>query len=459
MKVLLVRPISEKATNITPPLGLGYLAGALKEHEVTYLDCVKEKMDFKDWEHLIIQKKFDVIGIQYFTCDHSSVIKMAKIIKEFNPYFKVIIGGPHVSGCPECVKNKNIDYGFQGEAEIGFPQLLKQGFKDPYSVPGLIFKANEKIVANPPKFEEDIDKFKVNWDLIKPEEYPVAPHGSFVKNPPSCPVMCTRGCVFDCQYCNARKSSGSKLRKRSMENIYKEIWELYERGIREIHIEDDNFTLDKEFAMHFCRTMINVKKTGELKDISFACPNGVKLDTLDEELLKKMEEAGFYSFAIGIESGSNRILKKMRRTMDVETIKRQINLIADTTKIRMTGFCMMGYPTETIEEMEMTAKLTRELPIHRVQYSNFLPLPGTPIFEELTANNEIDPEELNYDGYLDNVIVYSPQGVAPEQFKKVLAKSFRKFYFRPRIIYGMLKEIKRWKQFKILLKRGMESFT
>lgn len=457
MKILLVKPISEKATNITPSLGLGYLAGALKEHDVTYLDCVKEKMDFEKFEiDLILKNYFDVVGIQYFTCDHSSVMLMAKIIKIYSPETKVVVGGPHVSGFPDCVKDPNIDYGFIGEAEVGFPQLLKQNFKDPYSVPGLVTQLYNKLIINKPNFEEDIDKFEVAWDLIKPEEYPIAPHGSFVRTPPSAPIMTTRGCPYNCQYCAGKKSTGDKLRKRSVENIYKEIFNLYERRIREIHIEDDNFTLDKEFAMRFCRTIINVKTTGELKDLSFACPNGVRLETLDEELLKKMEEAGFYSFAIGIESGNNRILKKMGRNITKEKIREKVELIARTTNIKMTGFCMMGYPTETIEEMEETAEFTRSLPIHKVQYGNFHPLPGTSIFDELVKDG-YNPED-KWDNYQDNTISYSPKGVTPEQLKKTMEKAFKKFYFRPRIIFGMLREIKNWTQFKILFKRGIESF-
>ena len=79
-------------------------------------------------------------------------------------------------------------------------------------------------------------------------------------------------------------------------------------------------------------------------NINWACPKGVRLDTLDEELLKLMEKTGCYSFAAGIESGSPRILKDMRRQVTVEKMREKITLIANTTKIRMTGFLMAGYP-------------------------------------------------------------------------------------------------------------------
>ena len=139
-------------------------------------------------------------------------------------------------------------------------------------------------------------------------------------------------------------------------------------------------------------------------------------------------------------------------------MREKIKLIARTTKIRMTGFCMMGYPTETLREMEETARFTRTLPIHRIQYGNFHPLPGTPIFDELVESGEINVEGIRWDRYQDNTISYSPKGVTPGQLKKKMSKSFTRFYFRPKIMWGLLTEIKSIGQAKILFKRAIESF-
>ena len=447
MKILLVRPISEKASNVMPLLGLGYLAYALRKHNVIYLDCVKEKMDLNRWYDYLKNNKFDYIGFQVFSCDVSSVLKMIESIKET----KIIVGGPHISGKPDFVLHERIDYGFIGEAEIGFPKLLEEEYEE--DVPNLVWKNKGKLIINKQEFHDHIDDFAVDWEKIKPDTYPIAPHGSFVKTPPSAPIIVTRGCIFSCNYCAGKKSTGTKLRKRSIHMIMDELTLLYNKfGIREFHFEDDNFTLDKQFAKEVCREIIKWKGN---KKVSFACPNGVRLETLDEELLNLMEKAGFYSFAIGIESGNNRVLKKMGRNVTKEIMKEKIELIAKTN-IKMTGFCMMGYPTETLEEMEETARFTRELPIHRVQYGNFHPLPGTPIYDELIQSGEI--KDIDWDAYQDNTISYSPKGVTKEQLKKKMEQSFRKFYLRPKIILGLIREIKNWYQFKVLVKRAIESF-
>lgn len=457
MKVLLVKPISTKATNITPCLGLGYLATAIrKNHRVKYLDCVKEKLSFEQFEQRLKELQPDVLGIQFFTCDHSSVLRMASLAKQLG--CTVIVGGPHPSGIPqEALSHDCIDYGFQGEAELGFPLLLealeKKGYSTFQSIPGLIYKEKNDIKINPVRFMETFDELPA-WDLIRPDNYPLAPHGSFCKAK-SAPIMVTRGCPFQCQYCAGKRSTGARLRKRPIENVITEIKMLHDQyGIKEIHIEDDNFTLDGEYAKEVCRAILKL----DFK-LHLACPNGVRLETLDEELLKLMEQAGFYSFAIGIESGNDRVLKKMGRHVTAEKMKAQIELIARVTKIRMTGFCMMGYPSETLAEMEDTATFTRTLPIHRVQYGNFHPLPGTPIFDELVREGEIDVSKIVWDRYQDNTISYSPKGVTPQQLKEEMSKAFKKFYFRPRIMWGLLNEIKSPQQAKILMKRALESFS
>jgi len=85
----------------------------------------------------------------------------------------------------------------------------------------------------------------------------------------------------------------------SPENIIREIELLIKKyGVKEIHIEDDNFTFNKERVIEFCILLLDKNI-----NINWACPNGIRLDTLDEELLKLMEKAGCYSFAVGIESG------------------------------------------------------------------------------------------------------------------------------------------------------------
>ena len=101
------------------------------------------------------------------------------------------------------------------------------------------------------------------------------------------------------------------------------------------------------------------------------CPNGVRLDTLDEELLQIMEKAGCYSIDVAIESGSPRILEKMRRQMDIETIYEKISLIKEKTNMLVMGYFIIGFPGEEKIDREATIKLALKLPLDRAGFFLF----------------------------------------------------------------------------------------
>jgi anaerobic magnesium-protoporphyrin IX monomethyl ester cyclase len=469
MNILLVRPVTNKMPIIIPNLGLAYLSSQLKKHghSVTILDCAKLNYGYKDFKNFLDSGNFDIAGFQLFTCDFSSVRKMAGIVKEINSDIITIAGGPHISGLPEHTMKEivNLDYGFYGEAEIGivkFCEYISGKGKDKEKettgksdIPGLIFRKGDEILVNERNAIENLDSIDFpDWESIDPNTYPHAPHGTFTKSLPTAPIITSRGCPYSCTYCGVKSTTGRRLRMRSPENIISEIELLIKKyGVKEVHIEDDNFTFNRERVVEFCNLLLdkNIK-------INWACPNGVRLDTLDEELLKLMEKSGCYSFAVGIESGSPGILKDMRRQVTVEKMREKIMLIANTTKIKMTGFLMAGYPTETIEDIEKTIKFVNSLPLNRAQYSNFLPLPGTKIFDDLMEKGEIDLKSLSWDNFQDNAITYSPPGISLKQLHKILKSAFYRFYFRPRIIINLLKEIHSFNQFKFVLARFIDIF-
>src|SRR3989344_90705 len=148
MKVLLIRPNCE-ADEIIPPFGLGYLATAIKdEYNVKILDGLKEGLTNEKLKSFLKENKFNFIGIQVFSYHIGAVRDYIKIIKEVSPLSAIILGGPHISCDPNNVFNyfPEVQFAFQGEAEIGFKKLLDllngepSGNKNFFEVPGLIFK-------------------------------------------------------------------------------------------------------------------------------------------------------------------------------------------------------------------------------------------------------------------------------------------------------------------------------
>jgi len=465
MRVLLAKPPNPKMKIVIPSMSLGYLASVLKKHnhEIVYLDCMKERFEQAELRQWMMDNgPFDMVGCIVFSGDVSHAKGLFEIAKEFWPHCHTTAGGPHPSSIPIFYLDHApyLDTCFQGEGEVGLPLLLEyladSSTHKLEDIPGLVWRSNGKAVANERGVIYELDEIPFpDWSLLRPDKYPDSPHGTFSKRLPVAPIVTTRGCPYPCTFCSVSLTNGTKLRMRSIDNILDEMELLYhEYGVKEIHLEDDNFTLAKKRAMEFCHKLMERKL-----DIVWAVPNGLRLDTLDVDILKTMEKAGCYSFSIGIESGSPKILEDMRRDVTVEVMEERIRLVAEHTGIRMTGQIIIGYPTETLEDIKETIDFSLRVPIHRADFHNYIPLPGTVSFNELVENKEIDLESFNWDKLVTLDINYSPKGMTHSTVKRMVKTGFFKFYSRPKIIKGLLREINSWNQLKTVFTKTLQTFT
>ena len=434
MKILLVFPIRSKnrTINLVPPLGLGYIATALlgKGHEVNILDCVKEGFDLASFKKYIEDYNPDVVGFTVFSSDLESVKESLNIVKGINPLIITIVGGLHPSGDPHGVLGYlPADFGFSGEGEIGIGELIDKRFANDLSdIPGLIWRVNGEIRVNDPYFEPDIDSFGFPaWDLIRPQDYNGIPNGMFSKKSPFAPIIATRGCPYPCTFCAAKKVAGKNIRKRSIKNILQEIEILKNYGIKEIHFEDDNFTYNKDFAKEVCRAIINKKY-----DLAFSCPNGVRLDKLDKELLTLMKQAGWYRIYVGIESGSQKVLNLMKKQLTKELIREKLKLIKES-RLETAGYFILGYPGENDQDRIETIDFAKSLSLDLAHFALFIPLPGVDITKGQVYEWD---KSFNTEGNL----------------KEWQRKAFKEFHLRPKQIFYILKNL-RLANLKIFLRR------
>ncbi len=453
MKVLLLKP-NNLADHIQPSLGLGYLATQIrKRHEVVIHDCIKENTSVEDTEEMIRKYDPDLIGIQCYTFDTPKVYRIFKIIKEVFPKKITVVGGAHISAIPQEAFEEfqpYVDYAFNSESELGFPRfldVLEEGGKDFTGIQGVIWRDEEgKVICNVPAFVEDLDSLGFPaWDLMPPETYPESQHGAFFEKFPIAPIMTTRGCPYSCAFCSAPRMSGKKLRHHSVAYIQEHMRMLYKRGVREFHIVDDNFTCDMDFCKDILRGIIDLKL-----DISMAMPNGIRMDRLDDEILELMKEAGIYLVTVAVESGNNRILKKMKKATTVEKIRENVALIKKH-EFPVAGFFILGYPTETKEEMESTVRLSKELGLIRANFFTYLPLPGTASYNELVASGEI--EKVDWNNFRFMSAPYVPEGITREELLNLKKKAFLSFHFNPKVFMTNVMAIKSWNHFKFLLRR------
>lgn len=453
MKVLLIKPFNQ-SDHIQPSLGLGYLATALRKcgYSVHILDCIKDNVTIDKLPHLLRKYHPDVVGLQCYTFDLPYIRQALRIAKEVNKNIMTLAGGPHPSALPEDMlrKEPDLDYLFVGEAETGLPKLLEAiqaGDKDLSKIPGLGWREGNAIRLNARVVTENIDGLGLPaWDLIHPERYPESQHGAFFKQFPIAPIMVTRGCPYPCTFCAGNIVSGKKIRRRSIENVLEEIKMLNKDfGIKEFHIIDDNFTMDTAYAKDFLRRLkaLNLGMT-------WAVPNGVRMDTLDDELLALMKETGLYMVSLGIETGSDTVLSSMKKGITTEKIRECVKRI-DKAGIDMAGFFILGFPGETVETMMKTIDFAAELPLKRANFFTYLPFPGTESYAQLLANGELS--NVDWESFYFTNAAYAPKGITRKELKGIHRKAFARFYLRPHIILYQLRSIQSLRHFGFLTKR------
>lgn len=460
LKVLLVKP-SGVADEIIPPISLGMLATQIRaRHDVRILDALKEGLDSTTILNIIVSGGFDVVGFQAWSKDIHEIKKVCTKIKEICPKVVTIVGGIHPTMVPEGTLNffgNCLDYAYKGEGEFGFKMFLEmltscdRSESSIASIPGLVWRSSTGIRINENTLMTDLDSLGFPaWDLMPPSTYPESPHGAFYRNFPVAPIIVTRGCPYPCTFCSAKAASGEKLRSRSIDHVINELKMLYYKfGVREFQIEDDNFTLNNKYVEEFCETLLSL---GLKMEWSF--PNGIRLDTIDRPLLKLMRKTGCYALNFGIESGSQRVLDMIKKRITLEQIREQLTM-ASEEGFDIGGFFIIGFPTETKEEIEDTIRFACSLPLDRVGVSYFQPFPGTYLFYDLEKKGEIEMDWADNHHLSLHTLTYVSPTITAKELKQLRKKMLMSFYFRFKTFRNILKQVRSASHLYYITKRSI----
>ena len=454
MKVLLVNPITRNVSLSSPDLGLGFLAAALlkENHQVHILDCVNRRMTFEKFEQYITGLDFEVIGFRVFSTDLFSVKKSLQIVRQQFPDVRIILGGAHPSAFPEQTLQyfEEADFAIRGEAEKGLTELIHHlshpEITGKETIPGLIWRNDGRTICNPPIFPENLDTLgHPAWHLINPCHYPFQT-SYLTKSKIVAPLLMTRGCPYQCTFCSCRSVTGHKIRSHSVSYIIDEIKFLKTNfSIEEVCFIDDNFLVFKNLVVELCEQLIQ-QQIG----IKWSC-FGIRLDLLDRNILSLMEKSGCYLVTAGIESGSQRILDHMKKKLTIDLIREKLDLIKTSTHIKIIGNFILGYPLEQEEDVYQTIRLARRLPLSGANFFPFHPTPGTEIFEDLMAKNEL--RAMNWDSMGQDRRPYVPQGISQKKFTWLFCLAFLSFYIRPRIMLNVLAATRSLERIKYILRR------
>ena len=280
-----------------------------------------------------------------------------------------------------------------------------------------------------PILELDVLPFP-DWDQMRPDTYPVAPLGVFIKKHPIATIITSRGCPYPCKFCATPSFYNRKIRFRSAENVVDEIKLLVNKHhAKEISFMDDNLTFNRQFVINLCELMLknNIK-------VPWSCPNGIRADKIDDDLIKIMKKAGFYSCGLGIESANTQILKNTNKKEDMDVIENAIRILRKY-RIEVCGFFILGLPGETKETIQETIQFALKSNLTRANFDILSVMPGCELFGELYGDIVLDFADLYRKPN------YVPAGLTAEELMTAQSTATKKFYLRFSILLNCMRYI------------------
>lgn len=431
--IVLVIPFSgEKYGELTQvQLGVGHLAAVLEKEKIEpiILDARAYKLSVSQTTDRILSYNPRVIGISATTSQIMRSFEICRKIKEKSNSTITVIGGSHISALPEetLKECEAIDIGVIGEGEYTFLEIVKSivNNKELNHVQGLVFRKNGELVMTPPRLLiDDLDSLPFPSRHLFPSQI-LQSRVSFSKNAPVGNIITSRGCPGKCIFCS-NKVFGRKFRERSPENVVTEIEEMVEKyGYKEIHIVDDTFTLNRSRVMKICQ-LIKEKKI----NLDFSLPNGVRVDTVDEEILVAMKEAGFYCIYFGVESGDDKVLKMINKNITTEQIYRKIR-IAKKMHYFVGIFIMIGLPGSSDESEKKTIEFVKKLDPDFIGFAVTTPYPGSELFaRDRERLLKIGWENFRHD-FTKKRVLFVPENMNEDKVREWYYLAIKKFYLRP----------------------------
>ncbi len=458
MKVVLINPPSEnlirtfapdsltEEMGCFPPLGLLYIASYARKvlgsrFRIKVLDTQVEKMNYDQIKAYIAQENPDITGISCMTFLLIDALKVARLAKETNPKTHVVIGGTHPSIYPnEMASNPHVDSVVMGEGEIVFSKLLERlaDRKSLSDIQGVGFRENGKVVLNPQgEFIQDLDSLPFpDRDLLPIDKYYNVLGDSTVL---MTSLLTSRGCPFNCLFCTNK--DGKTCRMRSPENVVDEIEECYAKGITDFDIIDDTFTINRKRILAIADLIISrgLKITMDLR---------ARVDTVDEEVLSRLAQAGCTRIRFGVESGNQGVLKTLRKGITLEQIRQAFEM-AKRAKMVTFAYFMLGSPGESKANIDESLRLAKDINPDFVQFLITTPFPATDLYQ-LGIERGILAGDYWRDFSAHPKENFTPQwwteNFTHEELERMQRKVHLSYYYRPAYIWSQIRKVRSWKE-------------
>jgi len=347
-----------------------------------------------------------VIGISVLSASLPYVNALVRALKG-SGIGPIIVGGIHITDDPGMTFHLNADFGLRGEVDYVFSDLVERlrEHKELGSMFGLVHECEGRCIIG-------------EKQVVDAERIPTPARDLFpLKAYEFTTMNISRGCPYNCSYCSL---SCTRFRLRPIDDVLGEIKQLLALGIRKIDFIDDVFTFNQAYVNLLCERMQD-----EGLHFSWACTT--RADLVDEKILAKMKQAGLWSVSFGVETGSEERRRELGKNISDHELAGAFK-VCRRVGIRTTAYGMIGFPGESIRDMEATVSFIKGL---RPDY--FLLrltdiVPGTKLYQQAMDEGLID--ELVWKRYLGGEVpypIYIPKGVDFTRMKQILLEANKDF--------------------------------
>ncbi|MFC1692643.1 B12-binding domain-containing radical SAM protein [Candidatus Latescibacterota bacterium] len=415
MNIVLINPpfVFTDKSSITSPQCLGLLSiGANlieKKHSVHVIDALFEgknnivssdkriKVGLTNKEIINkIHPSTDLIGLSVpFT--HLAFIahKLVRDIKQTYPGIPIVMGGVYPSTQPKMALNSDADYIVLGEGEEIIIELIEHLFNQKeFPINGVISSKNHSSKNNfKSVYIQNIESLPALTRNLIPFELYCTRSQRNTLGLRTASIITSRGCPFDCDFCSVHPIAGYKWRAYSPKRVLNEIDYLMETyNINHLEIEDDNFTLHKDRSLEILE---GIKERNSKENISWSALNGLRIDTLDEKIIRTIKESNVKHINLALENGDQEVLSLMNKKLSLTKV---IEVAKNLNKYNISYFffVIVGYPGETKERFKNAVQFYKELKsvVRKVSFIPFVaqPYPGTKLYDRCIKEGYIDPD-------------------------------------------------------------------
>jgi radical SAM superfamily enzyme YgiQ (UPF0313 family) len=369
----------------------------------------------------VAESRPDLIGLSAVSHSADLVAAVVAFFRRAAPGVLIVVGGPVATADPAGVlRATGADFAVAGEGEEALPAIVDAlaAGRIPRGIPGLVTREDGSVVHAPnAPLTVTLDELPFTaWDRVDFARYAKFISATLRRSPHGV-LMTSRGCPWNCIFCN--NVFGRRFRGRSPGNVLEEIRVLRDRhGIRRVEVVDDIFNLDKTRA-----TEILARMRDELPDVGIGFCTGLRLDLIDDAFMALLGSMNCYYLGIPIETASPRLQRLSRKKLDLDKARRVVDLCR-RHRIYCVGFFLVGFPTETPQEVEATFRLARTIGTSCSFVSFISPYEGTAIRAELGIT------EQSLDMNLDGRMAFDPR--VAETYSRMRIAHFRREFLKPR---------------------------